>query len=115
MSVELQHVIVRAFDPLDMVKQILEFGKRGATLKHGTYVYLKGFPLICELLVPVTEETLVEDTPIVTAKPVAFALTKEQLEEMSYEDLLEAAKEKGITKRKKVEIIAEYLSLADEG
>lgn len=109
-KIEWQHVIVRASSGIDMATQLLEMGRKGAKVKNGTYVYLKGFPLVCELLVPVTKETLVKETPNLSPLPVKFPYTEDELKELSYDVLIQVAKDNDITAKKKADIIKEYLA-----
>lgn len=102
-----KQVTVTATDPIQFAKLLLELGAKGAQIKLGSYVYLKNYPLTCEVLMPLEAE--VEDTPQIAVLPVAKRHTAEELEDMAYADLLAVAKAEGIEEKKKVDIIAAYL------
>lgn len=107
-----KQVTVTATDPIQFAKLLLELGAKGASIKLGSYVYLKNYPLTCEVLLPL--EADVENTPQIAVLPVAKRHTKEELEDMTYAELLAVAKEEGIEGKKKVDIIADYFGGAVE-
>ena len=107
-----QIVKVTATDPIEFAKLLLDLGKKGARIKYGSYVFLRNYPLSCEVVVDVTPDTQLESEPNLLAIPIAKPLTEEELEALAYDEILKVAEENaGIKAKKKVDIVKEYLKL----
>lgn len=106
-----QIVKVTATDPIEFAKLLLDLGKKGARIKHGSYVFLRNYPLSCEVVVDVTPDTQLESDPNLLAIPLAKPLTEEELEALAYDEILKVADEAGIKAKKKVDIVKEYLKM----
>lgn len=100
-----QHIKVNATDPIEFAKLLLELGAKGARIKNGSYVFLRNYPLSCEVVVEVTPDTQIESNANISAIPVPHPLTEEQLNELEYDVLLKMGEEAGVKSRKKADII----------
>ena len=100
-----QHIKVSATDPIEFAKLLLELGAKGARIKNGSYVFLRNYPLSCEVVVEVTPDTQIESNANISAIPVPHPLTEEQLNGLEYDVLLKMGEEAGVKSRKKADII----------
>lgn len=104
-----QKLLVKAGDPIKFTETIIELASKGAKLKPNSYVFVKHYPLHCEMEIYVEADAQLESTPLVTAIPVPVAYTKEELEAMEWEELKDVCKTVGITGRSRDKLEKEYL------
>lgn len=111
-----QTIKVQAVDNIQFLKTVQEVITRGARYDESTYVYLNTMPLMAQFIVELdegnAEQVWKDNGPWIFAVPIStkeFKYTKEQLEELSWEDLKKVCKAVGITGRDKRVLIVDYL------
>lgn len=105
-----QKLLVSAGDPIKFTETIIDLASKGAKLKPKSYVFVKHYPLHCEMEIYVEADEQLESTPNVTAIPVPVSFTKEELEAMEWEQLKDVCKTVGITGRNRDKLVKDYLS-----
>ena len=103
---------VSIVDPLQYMKVIVDLAGKGATLKDGTMPRLRGTPLEAKLVVQTTKTVFLEEPIIgVIEIPKKVFYSKDDLEDMTFEDFREACKYAGVTGRDRNQMLREYMSL----
>lgn len=105
-----QRLLVKAGDPIKFTETIIDLASKGAKLKPNSYVFVKHYPLHCEMEIYVEADEQLESTALVTAIPVPVSFTKEELEVMEWEALKDTCKVVGITGRNRDKMVKDYLS-----
>lgn len=112
-----QDIKVSGVSSIEFLKTCQEVWERGARYKEGTYVALNTMPLMAEFVVEIDENNLdsewKDNGPWIRAIPVSkakFVYSKEELEELSWEDFKRVVKEAtGATGRDRGVLSATYL------
>ena len=117
-----QTIKVQAVDNIQFLKTVQEVITRGARYDETTYVYLNTMPLMAQFIVELDEDNAEQvwkdNGPWIFAVPLAkkeFKYSKEQLEEMDWDELKKVVKDTyGITGRDRNVLINQYLKQAEE-
>lgn len=118
MSKGIQKFTVSAVDPKEFVRMVLEFGAKGAWLPDDEYPQINHYPKHVKLAIEVNENTeaILSSPNIIAFDPVydAKSFTKEELDEMQWDDLKAVCKAVGVTGRDRTVIINRYLAIVGE-
>lgn len=118
MSKAIQKFTISAVDPKELIKLVLEYGKKGAWLPDDEYPQLNHYPKHVKLAIEVLDGVgIVERTQnIIAFDPVfdAKSFTKEELDVMEWDELKKICKEIGISHRDRTQLIRKYLDIVGE-
>lgn len=116
MSRSIQKFTIQAADPKELVRAILEFGKRGAWLPDDEYPQLNHYPKHVKLAIAIEDgQEPIESGPNVIALGAVLdvtSYTKDELLAMEWEQLKAVCREVGITGRDKAVMVSKYLSIS---
>lgn len=118
MSKAIQKFTISAVDPKDFVNLILEYGAKGAWLPDDEYPQLNHYPKHVKLAIEVVDGVgIVERTQqIIAFDPVfdAKSFTKEELDNMEWNELRKICKEVGVSHRDRDQLIRKYIEIVGE-
>lgn len=118
MSKAIQKFTISAVDPKELIRLVLEYGKKGAWLPDDEYPQLNHYPKHVKLAIEVVDGVgIVEKTPnIIAFDPIydAKSFSKEELDSMEWDALKKICKEVGLSHRDRAQLIRKYLDFVGE-
>lgn len=101
-------LVVGGTDPITTISKVIEWAKKGASLKEGTYPRLNSIPH--RVVMEIETDNAVEGDAFTIVKVIRYSLTKEELESLSWEDFKRELRKVGITGRDRAVMQTKYLT-----
>lgn len=112
-----QEFVIRTGDPVAFMDEVIRLAKQGAVRKENTFPRLKGFPITATMVMEVKGAGESKSTPQSQAVPVKLSeqvYSKEELEEMEWEDFRALVGAHGIKGRDRALMTKKYLKALEE-